>query len=608
MTENKKTVIGQEKSVQVALSKSANVNEKTIRAVVTAPTVDRDYDIVDTGSLRLPLKGGGTIQARQLTGQEALDIPFLVNHDWNTESIIGSAKSASMNALGELEMDFRLSSLQKAQDMYTLLDEGHLDNAFSITFHDYDYQDDKMYDAEILEVSLVWRGSNKDARLLSVSKSLLGKDAVIGEEVETNKEDEVVVEEVATEVEETQTENTEVNTDNVETKEETNTETEVVTDDTADEVEETKEINKKEIKKMTKEEIAAENVVETKEVVAEQVKKTAPVSKAAIRKNFVQQMDAVYTGNTDLAKKFAKAGAELEGVETKTLDLSGSYLSEVVSADLKAAYVDAGGVGRLVNIVDITGADIFKAIVETSGTGFQATSLGGDKPVDQPVWSPVSITPYEYALIVPWLDGAAQRTPLAVYNNVVKYIASSYKKLEDKIILTQGAATVDAENRAATGLVPLLQSAGRSSAISTNYNAQNLIPALANAFGNVASDGQLTLVANRATWAKLATSQDGEYNTVFKVVGKEVTAGALGTINVETSQVLPDGAIVIGNFADYTLVTRGGLSTLFSQEAMVGELNLFQNNASAIRASVNIAGKAVPLTSFWLLTAAGYVS
>ncbi len=79
-------------------------------------------------------------------------------------------------------------------------------------------------------------------------------------------------------------------------------------------------------------------------------------------------------------------------------------------------------------------------------------------------------------------------------------------------------------------------------------------------------------------------------------------------MKVETSSVLPDGAIVIGNFKDYTLVTRGGLSTLFSQEAMVGELNLFQNNASAIRASVNIAGKAVPITSFWLLTGAGYVS
>lgn len=592
------------KSVQVALSKAA-VNEKTIRAVVTAPTVDRDYDIVDTGSLRLPVKGGGTIKARDLTGNEQLDVPFLVNHSWEVENVIGSAKSASMNENGELEMEFRLSSLQKAQDMYTLLDEGHLDNAFSITFHDYDYQDDKMYDAEILEVSLVWRGSNKDARLLSVSKSLLGKNAVIGEEPNETSE---AVEEVAEQVEENKQEETEIEVVKPDITEETNTETEEneVDDTTEETVEETKETNK-EIKMTKNEENALENVVE-KAPVVEQPKAKAAVSKAAIRKNFVEQMNAIYSGNVDLAKKFAKEGAELEGIETKTLDLSGSYLSEVVASDLKAAYVDAGGVGEFVNRVDITGAQIFKTIVETSGAGFQPVALGGEKPVDQPVWSPVNIQPFEYALIVPWLDGAAKQTPLAVYSNVVKYIAREYKKLEDKIILTQAAATVDGESRAATGLVPTLQTAGRSSAISTNYNSQNLVPALATAFGSIKSDGTLTLVANRTTWAKLATSQDGDYNTVFKVVGQQVTAGALGTFNVVTSEVLPDNAIVVGNLQDYTLVTRGGLSTLFSQEAMVGDLNLFQNNASAIRASVDIAGKAVPLTSFWLLTGAGYVS
>ena len=599
----------EQKSVDIVLSKATVENEKTVRAVVTAPTLDRDYDIVDTASLRLPLKKGGNVSAKSLTGNEVLDVPFLLNHSMDVENVIGSARSAKMNAQGELEMVFGLSSLEKAQNMYTLLSEGHLDNAFSITFHDYEIQDGVMKDAEILEVSLVWRGSNKDARLLEVSKMLtVNKETEEETEVEEEVKTETEAEETNTEVE-TKTETTEeveeVITEDEEAEQNKETETEVEADDTADE-ESDKEINKE--TKMTQNEIAAETVVESKEVVVDQPKKTKAVSKSAIRKNFVQQVDAIFNQKPEMLAKFVKEGAELEGVDVKTLDLSGSYLSEVVSSDLKTAYVDAGGVGRLVNTVDITGADIFKTIVETSGTGFQATALGGEKPVDQPVWSPVSITPYEYALIVPWLDGAAQRTPLAVYNNVVKYIATSYKKLEDQIILTQEAETVDGEVRGATGLVPLLETAARSSAIATDYSAQNLVAALATAFGNVQSDGQLTLVANRATWASIATSQDGEYNTIFNVVGDKVTIGALGTFNVETSQVLPNGAVVIGVFSDYTLVTRGGLSTLFSQEAMVGELNLFQNNASAIRASVNIAGKAVPLTSFWLLTAAGYVS
>lgn len=599
-----------QKSVQVALSK-ATANEKTITAVVTAPTVDRDYDIVDTGSLRLPLKGGGTIQARSLTGTEELDIPFLVNHSWSVEDVIGSTQSASMNDLGELEMTFRFSSLQKAQDMYTLLSEGHLDNAFSITFHDYGAQDGKMFDAEILEVSLVWRGSNKDARLLSVSKSLLGENVEVTEAEQADVDTEAV-EEVAEEetniVEETEAqaevEDEQINNETeVEETEVNNTESEAVV---AEEEETNKEIN------MTNKEIAAETVVEANEEVVEQKAVRKNVSKAAIRKNFVNQVDAVFNQKPELLAKFAKEGAELEGVESKSLDLSGTYLSEIVASDLKAAYIDAGGVASRVNHVDIEGADIFKTIVETAGTGFQAVSLGGEKPVDAPVWSPVSITPVEYAVIVPWLDGQAARTPLAVYQNVVRYIAGEYKKLQDRIVLTQDAQTISGESRHATGIVPILEAAARSSAF-TAYDAAAIVPALGTAYGNIESDGELTIVANRKTWAQIATAQDDIDNTVFNVVGKQVTAGALGTFNVETSEVMPDGAVVVGNLNDYTLVTRGSLGTLFSQEATIatGEstsLNLFQNNASAIRASVDMAGKPVRLNSFWLLTAATYVS
>lgn len=590
-----------QKSVQVALSK-ATANEKTITAVVTAPTVDRDYDIVDTGSLRLPLKGGGTIQARSLTGTEELDIPFLVNHSWSVEDVIGSTQSASMNDLGELEMTFRFSSLQKAQDMYTLLSEGHLDNAFSITFHDYDAQDGKMFDAEILEVSLVWRGSNKDARLLSVSKSLLGENVEVTEAEQADVDTEAV-EEVAEEetniVEETEAQ-AEVEDEQINNE----AESEAV-------VAEEEEINK-ETKQMTNKEIAAETVVEANEEVVEQKAVRKNVSKAAIRKNFVNQVDAVFNQKPELLAKFAREGAELEGVESKALDLSGTYLSEIVASDLKAAYVDAGGVGARVNHVDIEGADIFKTIVETAGTGFQAVSLGGEKPVDAPVWSPVSITPVEYAVIVPWLDGQAARTPLAVYQNVVRYIASEYKKLQDRIVLTQDAQTISGESRHATGIVPILEGVARSSGFSA-FDAASIVPALGTAYGNIESDGELTIVANRKTWAQIATAQDDIDNTVFNVVGKQVTAGALGTFNVETSEVMPDGAVVVGNLNDYTLVTRGSLGTLFSQEATIatGEstsLNLFQNNASAIRASVDMAGKPVRVNSFWLLTAATYVS
>lgn len=589
------------KSVQVTL-KDATVKNKTVTAVVSSNSVDRDGDIVDNPSLRLPLKSGGFISAKALTGNENLDVPFLINHSMDVEDVIGSAVSAKLNAQGELEMTFQVSSLQKAQDMFTLLEEGHLDNAFSITFFDYTYVDGKMIGGEILEVSLVWRGSNPDARLLSISKSL-------GAETE-----EAVAEEETTVEEETETVETETNKDEeVEVAEEAEneesqdkeTESEDEVDDTTAE-DEDKETNK-EINNMTEnKDVVTEAVVE-KAAVAEQPKVAKKISKNEIRKNFVRQLEAVYNKDDSTLKALHKSGMELEGVESKVLDGSHIYLPTVIADDIKAAYINAGGVGQLVNRVDISGADIFKQVVETSGSGFQAVALGAVKPEDAPVWNETNITPYEWALIVVWKDGQAARTPLAVYNNVVRYIAGQYRLLEDKIILTYDGGVVGSETRAATGVQSQLETAGRSTA-ATSYASQYLLPALAQAFAAVKSDGQLTLVANRKTWSQVAVSLDGEYNPVFKVVGNEITIGALGTFNVVTSEVLADDSIVVGNFADYTLVTRGDLATLFSQEATVGDTNLFTQNASGLRASIDIAGAATPVTSFYEITVGSYVS
>lgn len=598
----------EQKSLDVVLKSATVEGEKTVRAVVTSPSVDRGYDVVDTLSLRLPLKGGGTVTVRDLTGDEKLDVPFILDHSMNVENIIGSARSANMNDKGELEMVFGLSSLEKAQNMYTLLSEGHLDNAFSITFHDYELIDGKMMGAEILEVSLVWRGMNQDARLLAVSKGLVAKTKTqdVEEEDKEVKVEETETEVVKTEdVESKETETVETETD----KENKEPETEVVTDDTADEVEENKE--NKEINKMTEEQknAAASTVVEKAVDVPAptQEKVVKKVSKDAVRLNFVNQLKAVVAKNSDQVAELAQKGAELEGVETKAMSLNGVYLSSVLRSDVAAAYVDAGGIGELVNREDITGATLLQLPVETSGVGFIAVALGAAKSEDNPTWTTVEIRPYEYAKITTWFDSAAEQTPIAVYNELVRGIAQDLKKLEDKIILTQDAQTVGSENRPATGLVPLLQDAGRSSNLAS-FSSVNLIPALGTAFGAVQSDRQLTIVANRATWAQMATSLDENGNTVFKTVGNQVSVGALGTMNVVTSEVLDTETIVIGDFSDYTLVTRGGLSTLFSQEATVGSVNLFTQDGSGIRADINIAGAPRRINSFYLLTTAGYVS
>ena len=120
-------------SVAGKLSTKSIDSERRIVFVASYNDEDRHYERGDVASLRLPLKSGGDI-------------------------------TVSANSKREI-----------AQDMLTLLEEGHLSNAFSITMIDYDYNMDSetISKAEVIEVSLVYRGSNKETRLHAI-KSLLG--------------------------------------------------------------------------------------------------------------------------------------------------------------------------------------------------------------------------------------------------------------------------------------------------------------------------------------------------------------------------------------------------------------------------------------------------
>lgn len=356
------------------------------------------------------------------------------------------------------------------------------------------------------------------------------------------------------------------------------------------------------VKEMTKT-IAADEVVATQlpdpAVATAEDKK---ITKNEARKMIVNALAAKYAKDE---KAFAKIEKELKA--SMVIDgTSGEPLfgQEVLANDIRQAYTNVGRVGALVNRIDIEGAEIFRQLVETAGNGFTPVALGGTKDLDQPVWTPVTFEPFEWALIVAWLDGVQKRSPIAIYNQIVRYIAREYAKLEDKIVLTYAGGTIDGEVRPATGLVPILTTAGRVTPVAS-YDSADVLPALATAYGEVESDQAITLVANRKTWAQLAVSTDGEARPLFTVVGEEVAAGALGTFRVVLSSVLEDGDVVVGAYQDYNLVTRGGLEYLFSREATVGEgenaLNLFTNDASALRADIDITGKPVVNTSFQLL-------
>lgn len=200
------------KSLSLTKTKIAEVEgEHTITFVASSANVDRDFERLDIGTFRLPVKGGGTIRVAQLPADGAtnIDIPLLTDHDlWSVDKVIGSVRKASF-VNGELVFEAGISSIPRAQELFKLVEEGHLDNAFSIQYRDYriNPETDVQTDGEIIEVSLVTRGANQDARVLAV-KSVKGTDveqeAPTPEEViEETKDDNLV--EVAEEVAATET-------------------------------------------------------------------------------------------------------------------------------------------------------------------------------------------------------------------------------------------------------------------------------------------------------------------------------------------------------------------------------------------------------------------
>ena len=154
--------------------------ERTITFVASSAEQDRHYEKVDTASLRLPLKGGGEIIAGDIKadGVDNVDIPLMLNHSFDVKDVIGSVRRAYFKD-GELIFEAGISKREEAQEILQLIEEGHLDNAFSITMADFDYNSDsgEISNAEIIEVSVVFRGANKEARLLAV-KSVEGIELV----------------------------------------------------------------------------------------------------------------------------------------------------------------------------------------------------------------------------------------------------------------------------------------------------------------------------------------------------------------------------------------------------------------------------------------------
>ena len=499
--------------LKTEISKSVGENEeRRIRFVASSVNEDRHYEKVDVASLRLPLKQGGEIRAGAIPTEgvnDLVDIPLILNHSGDVRDTIGSVRSAFYEN-GELIFEAGISKREIAQEMLLLLEEGHLSNAFSITMSDFDYnfESETISNAEIIEVSLVFRGANREARLLAV-KSLKG------EEMNQEKETPEVLKKEAT----------------------TTVYPEVVADDEP-EVEQAENSTENNNYNEEKEEEM------DKEIAKDAISKAAPSQTMKSSSNYLETHEAM----NDYAKILEKfAGANTNEVKKAWADHVAQKGISNVEVLLPGAMVSAisDGIeksGTIWNVLNKTGLTVRRIDAETAGNRAQGNKRGTTKKETELTFTDRVIRAgfiYDY-LKLNKEDIVENRDTGAL----VKFVLETLPKriiaeIERAVVIGDGRS---GEDDKINSFVSILEDA-KNSVFATEYTpttGEPLYKSIVKAAANIVAEGGVYLVMSKSAKADLKLSETKSGALVFPLGGD--IAGTLEVKEIFTpSWFAPEG-------------------------------------------------------------------
>lgn len=499
--------------LKTEISKSVGENEeRRIRFVASSVNEDRHYEKVDVASLRLPLKQGGEIRAGAIPTEgvnDLVDIPLILNHSGDVRDTIGSVRSAFYEN-GELIFEAGISKREIAQEMLLLLEEGHLSNAFSITMSDFDYnfESETISNAEIIEVSLVFRGANREARLLAV-KSLKG------DEMSQEKETPEVLKKEAT----------------------TTVYPEIVADDEP-EVEQAKNsIENNNYNEEKEEEM-------DKELAKDAISKAAPSQTMKSSSNYLETREAM----NDYAKILEKfAGANANEVKKAWTDHVAQKGISNVESLLPGAMVSAisDGIektGTIWNVLNKTGLTVRRIDAETAGARAQGHKRGTAKKETTLTFTDRVIRAgfiYDY-LKLNKEDIVENRDTGAL----VKFVLETLPKriiteLERAVVIGDGRS---GEDDKINSFISILDDA-KNSVFATEYTpttGEPLYKSIVKAAANIVAEGDVYLVMSKSAKADLKLSETKSGALVFPLGGD--IAGILEVKEIFTpSWFAPEG-------------------------------------------------------------------
>lgn len=499
--------------LKTEISKSVGENEeRKIRFVASSVNEDRHYEKVDVASLRLPLKQGGEIRAGAIPTEgvnDLVDIPLILNHSGDVRDTIGSVRSAFYEN-GELIFEAGISKREIAQEMLLLLEEGHLSNAFSITMSDFDYnfESETISNAEIIEVSLVFRGANREARLLAV-KSLKG------DEMSQEKETPEVLKKEAT----------------------TTVYPEIVADDEP-EVEQAENSTENNNYNEEKEEEM------DKEIAKDAISKAAPSQAVKSSSNYLETNEAM-SDYAKILEKFAGAGTNEvkkawadhvahKGISNVEVLLPGAMVSAISDGIEKS--------GTIWNVLNKTGLTVRRIDAETAGNRAQGHKRGTTKKETTLTFTDRVIRAgfiYDY-LKLNKEDIVENRDTGAL----VKFVLETLPKriiteLERAVVIGDGRS---GEDDKINSFVSILDDA-KNSVFATEYTpttGEPLYKSIVKAAANIVAEGDVYLVMSKSAKADLKLSETKSGALVFPLGGD--IAGTLEVKEIFTpSWFAPEG-------------------------------------------------------------------
>ena len=197
----------------------------------------------------------------------------------------------------------------------------------------------------------------------------------------------------------------------------------------------------------------------------------------------------------------------------------------------------------------------------------------------------VVLTPYSLASIVPLSNELVADASLGTGGSIVNMIANlmgtAIAEEEDKAFWT-GNGSGKPTGIDNYSFVTLTASATDASRADTLIQALYKLP---QGYRNNA-----VVVANKNTWAKIATLKDTNNQYLLTGLANSPSPVLRGRPIYEQND-LPDGRAFVGDFRDYFIADRQGVTVDVSTEATVGGTSAFENNLTYVRVEERVDGE-----------------